>query len=201
MDAASPAPVLDSPHGHGYSHPAFLSKDRHDPANVPGMRAATTTMVFTDLVGSTELTSRLGDEAAHELRRVHFDLLRDAVAATGGEEIKSLGDGLMVAFGSATDAVSCAVAMQQATHRDNERSGGERLGLRVGVNAGDAIRAEKDYFGTAIIAAKRLCDQASGGQILASGLVYGLVGSRAGHGFHDVGELRRLEGLRSDFGT
>ena len=157
------------------------------------MRANTITFVFTDLVGSTELTSRLGDVAVDELL-VHFGLLRDVVSMTGGEEVKSMGDGLMVAFRSATDAVSCAVAMQQATHRRNERPDVVALGLRVGVHAGDAILADDDYFGTPVNAAKRLCDRASGGQILASRLVCDLAGARAGHRLRDVGDLA-LKGL------
>ena len=157
------------------------------------MRANTTTFLFTDLVGSTELTARLGDAAVDE-QLVHLGLLRDVVATTAGEEVKSVGDGLMVAFGSATEAVSCAVAMQQATHRRNERGGVVALGLRVGVHVGDAIPADGDYFGTPVNAAKRLCDRASAGQILASRLVRDLVGSSAGHHFRDVGELV-LKGL------
>jgi class 3 adenylate cyclase len=157
------------------------------------MRANTITFVFTDVVGSTELTSRLGDAAVDELL-AHLGVLRDVVSMTGGQEVKSVGDGLMVAFHSATDAVSCAVTMQQATHRQNERRGVVALGLRVGVHVGDAIPVDGDYFGTPVNAAKRLCDRASGGQILASRLVCELVGSRAGHRFGDVGELT-LKGL------
>ena len=65
------------------------------------------TLLFTDLVASTELLARLGDDAAEEVRRSHFALLRQAIAETGGDEVKSLGDGLMVVFGSAVDALRC----------------------------------------------------------------------------------------------
>jgi class 3 adenylate cyclase len=157
------------------------------------MRANTMTFVFTDVVGSTALTSRLGDRAVDELL-IHLGVLRDVVATTGGREVKNVGDGLMLAFRSATDAVSCAVAMQQATHRQNERPGAVPLGLRVGVHAGDAIPADGDYFGTPVNAAKRLCDRASGGQILASRLVCDLVGPVAGHRFRDLGDLT-LKGI------
>ena len=62
------------------------------------------TVVFTDLVGSTELSSRLGPEGSEELRQTHFQLLRGAVAAHGGTEVKNLGDGLMVVFSSLSRA-------------------------------------------------------------------------------------------------
>src|SRR5436305_5375351 len=72
------------------------------------------TILFTDVVGSTELLDRLGDDAAHEVRRRHFALLREAVRDNGGREVKSLGDGLMVAFADARAARTCGDAMQRA---------------------------------------------------------------------------------------
>jgi class 3 adenylate cyclase len=152
----------------------------------------TVTLLFTDLVGSTELLSEIGDDAAQELRRSHFRLLRDAVAAGAGHEVKSLGDGLMVVFTSAVDAVGCAVAMQHAIHQQHPSSG--QLQVRVGVHVGEPIREEDDYFGMPVVVARRLCDQAQGGQILVSELVRSLVGTRGGFAFRDVGP-RRLKGL------
>ena len=147
------------------------------------------TLLFTDLVGSTELLERIGDDEAERLRRVHFGLLRDVVAARGGHEVKSLGDGLMVVFGSAVGAVGCAVAMQQAVLRHNRRQPALRLGVRIGLHVGDPIRDEDDYFGTPVVIARRLCDAAQGGQILTSELVQGIVGSRGGHRFRPVGDV------------
>src|SRR5215208_5711893 len=73
------------------------------------------TILFTDLVGSAERFSQLGDDAADVVRREHFAALRSALAAHGGREVKSTGDGLMVAFPSAVAAVACAVEMQRST--------------------------------------------------------------------------------------
>ncbi len=152
----------------------------------------TVTLLFTDLVGSTELLDELGDEQADELHRSHFRLLRDAVAASGGREVKSLGDGLMVVFSSATSALACSVAMQQAVHRHNNLRppGGPELHVRIGVHAGEPIRDEQDFFGTPVVIARRLCENAEGGQILSSEVVRGLVGSRGGHTFRNLGALR-----------
>src|SRR3954454_21609706 len=95
-------------------------------------------ILFTDLVGSTEHASEVGDPAADELRREHFSSLREAVAATGGTEVKTIGDALMVSYPGAADALAGAVAMQRAVERHNRKLGEGRLAMRVGISAGDA---------------------------------------------------------------
>jgi len=160
-------------------------------------RATTTTILFSDLVGSTELMQRAGDDDAQLLFKAHYQLLRDAVSANGGAEVKSLGDGLMVAFASTADAVRCAIAMQQMSRRPVN---GERLVIKVGINAGDALRDEGDYFGTAVVTARRLCDRAGPGQILCSSLVEGLLAGRQAFAFRDLGDLE-LKGITSAVAT
>src|SRR5215469_5604950 len=154
-------------------------------------QTGTITLLFTDLVNSTELLGRAGDEHAQRIFRAHHKLLSDAVAGHGGHEVKWLGDGLMVAFSSAADAVRCAIAMQQGAQRP---VAGARLGLRVGLHVGEALRDETDYFGTAVVVARRLCERASAGQIIASALVSGLLAGRSNLNFRDLGALE-LKGL------
>jgi DNA-binding SARP family transcriptional activator/class 3 adenylate cyclase len=132
------------------------------------------TFLFTDVVGSTELLAQLGDDLAEENQQAHFKLLRSIVAAHGGTEVKSLGDGLMVVFTSPLEALRCAVAMQ----RGLADGSGRQPAMRIGLHAGEPIRHEDDFFGTPVVVAKRLCDQAEGGQILASALVRDLLGQR-----------------------
>jgi class 3 adenylate cyclase/tetratricopeptide (TPR) repeat protein len=156
--------------------------------------AAVVTLLFTDLVGSTELLSELGDDEAERLWRAHFGLLRDIATAHAGEGVKNLGDGLMVTFPSVVNALTCAVGIQQAVYRDNARQGDDRLQVRVGLHVGEPIHDEGDYFGTPVVIAKRLCDQADGGQIMASELVRGLVGSRGSFDFRSCG-LLALKGI------
>jgi class 3 adenylate cyclase len=157
------------------------------------MVAATVTVVFTDLVGSTALLSRVGEERAEVLRREHFGLLRDAIARTGGREVKNLGDGLMFVVGSAVDALGGAVAIQQAFERRN-RDASELLFVRVGVASGDADVEDGDYFGVPVVAASRLCAIAQGGEIVVTDVVRALAGSRGGFEFEPVGALV-LKGL------
>src|SRR4051794_24381032 len=158
----------------------------------------TVTALITDLVGSTAIDSRLGPEAAAELRREHFRLLRAAVDACGGTEVKNTGDGVVAVFRGAAGALSCAVSIQQAVERRN-RSGEEPLAIRVGLALGDATSEEGDYFGRPMVEATRLCARADGGQILLSDLVR-RVGGREGDAFHDVGELE-LKGLPDPVST
>ncbi len=110
-------------------------------------RTTIATLLFTDLVDSTALMQRVGDESAQRLFRAHHELLQEAVAATGGTGLQWMGDGLMVAFASAGDAVRCAIAMQQAAQR---AIGGQRLAIRVGLNSGEALHQDigSGYFGT-----------------------------------------------------
>jgi class 3 adenylate cyclase/tetratricopeptide (TPR) repeat protein len=150
-------------------------------------------ILFTDLVGSTELASQLGDAAADELRREHFASLREAVAATGGTEVKTIGDALMVSYPGAADALAGAVAMQRAVERQNRRLE-RRLEMRVGVSVGDATFEEGDWFGTPVVEASRLCAAAAGNQILVSDLVRALAGSRSEYDVVPLGS-RELKGL------
>jgi class 3 adenylate cyclase/tetratricopeptide (TPR) repeat protein len=154
--------------------------------------SVTATFVFTDLVGSTDLMSRVGEAAADELRREHFGLLRVAIAEHGGREVKNLGDGLMVVFDGVTGALSCAVAMQQAiAGRSSDR---ELLAIRVGVASGEAEVDDNDYFGLPVVEAARLCAKADGGEILATELVRMLARSRSDVELVSVGALE-LKGL------
>jgi class 3 adenylate cyclase len=151
------------------------------------------TVVFTDIVGSTELFGDLGHRA-DDVRRALFAAMRTAVVASGGHEVKNLGDGLMVAFASAAEAISCAIAMQQAVARVDRRERGVSLQIRAGVSVGEATCEDNDYFGPPVVEAARLCARAEGGQILASDLVRSLVGSRVAHTFRSIGRLT-LKGL------
>jgi class 3 adenylate cyclase/tetratricopeptide (TPR) repeat protein len=153
----------------------------------------TATFLFTDLVGSTALASRLGPEAAEALRQAHFAILRGAAEGTGGIEVKTTGDGIMLMFTGPSRALSCAAAIQQGVDRHNRR-GEEPIELRVGVSMGEAVEEAGDYFGDCVVEAARLCDKATGGQVLTTELLKAMVGRHSTHEFASVGELE-LKGL------
>ena len=151
-----------------------------------------TSVIFTDLVSSTETASRLGAVAAEVLRTTHFGLLRAAVAATGGTEVKNLGDGLMVVYASVHGALDGAVAMQQRIEAYN-RTAAEPLGVRIGMSAGDTVEEDGDYFGEPVVEAARLCAKAQGGQIVTTEMVR-MLARHADHRFTAIGMLE-LKGL------
>jgi class 3 adenylate cyclase len=142
------------------------------------------TVLFTDLVGHTEMMSRLGDERGRDVLREHERITREVLKAHGGEEIKSMGDGFMASFGSVTRAVECAIALQTsfAGHE------GEPLSVRVGLNAGEPIEEDGDLFGATVILASRIAAKAEGGEILVADTVRGLCSGK-GFLFADRGEF------------
>jgi len=146
--------------------------------------AGLATILFTDLVSSTALTQRLGDAKAQGVVRSHNAIVREALKAHGGTEIKHTGDGIMASFPSASGALECAVAIQRAV----EARGETNLAVHVGVNAGEPVAEEQDLFGTAVQLARRICDRAEGGEILVSDVVRQLAAGK-GFLFADRGEV------------
>jgi adenylate cyclase len=154
----------------------------------------TVTIVFTDIVDSTVLTTRLGDHAWLELLRRHNTVITEATASHGGTVVETQGDGSMLAFSSARRAVACAQAIQQgidAAFADASPP----IRVRIGVHTGDALHEADHFFGTTVHYAARVASQALGGEVLVSNLVRELV---AGPGIEflegrDV-ELKGLEG-------
>jgi class 3 adenylate cyclase len=151
------------------------------------------TILFTDLVGSTEQSSKLSAQEADETRRRHFSILRQSISKSGGAEVKNLGDGLMVAFHSASSALGCAVSMQQGVQRDNNVRGRE-MGLRVGLSGGEVNVEKGDYFGEPVIEAARLCAMCEPGQILSADLVRAMAGRRNRFESRSLGAIS-LKGL------
>ena len=153
----------------------------------PGLR----TIVFTDIVGSTEITQRLGDHAAMAVVELHDRVVRDALARTFGREVKHLGDGMMGVFVTAGDAVRCASAVHAALRaaRNDDVVGSVRV--RVGAATGEPLERNGDFFGATVQMASRLCAVAEPGQTLVSSSV---VEACEGHRFRDLGE-RTLKGF------
>ena len=150
-------------------------------------------ILFTDIVGSTEMSQRMPPEAADEVLRGHFSILRRALTEAGGMEVKTTGDGLMAVFGSASAALGCAVAMQQGVEQDN-RAGEQAVGLRVGLSMGEVIKEDGDYFGDPAVEAARLCALCESGQVLATGVLRTIAGRRNRLECRSLGQLE-LKGL------
>jgi len=145
----------------------------------------TMTLVFTDIVDSTVLAERLGDERWVGLVKDHESEIRRITGRQGGTVVKMLGDGSMLAFDSARAAVRTAVAIQEAT---------DGYGVRIGVHAGEVVHSEGDLLGVTVNKAARVASIAEGGQVLASSVVAELVGTMTGLSFNNP-ETVTLKGL------
>jgi class 3 adenylate cyclase len=150
------------------------------------------TILFTDIQDSTGLTERLGDARAQDLIRVHNALVREQVARHGGVEVKSLGDGFMIAFSEASIALRCAIGIQRAIALQGEHHPEAPLSVAIGIHAGEAIRDRGDFHGRTVILAARIRSQARGGEILVSATVQGVT---AGDVVYNEGRDVELKGF------
>ncbi len=154
----------------------------------------TATVMFTDIVSSTELRLRLGEDAADDVRASHDAALTGAVEANSGRVVKHLGDGVMAVFESCTDALFAAVAVQQAVDLDNRRSDAEPLAVRIGLSVGDVSVEAGDCFGISVVEAQRLEGAATPGSIWCTDVVAAMSRGRGDHEFRPIGPLH-LKGL------
>jgi class 3 adenylate cyclase len=164
------------------------------PATVIDAGEAPVVILFTDMERSTELTQRLGDDRAQDLVRTHNEIVRGALQANGGNEIKHTGDGIMASFVSPSRALESAIQIQRSFAAHNHDHPDSSVTVRIGLNAGEPVREQGDLFGQAVQLASRICSSANPGQILASNVVRELV---AGKGFlfadHGTADLRGFE--------
>ncbi len=178
----------------------FLGDSRYStPAMHPGqfsaLDPAVRTIFFTDLEGSTSFTQRLGDVAAMELVHSHDSVVRGALSAHHGQEVKHTGDGIMAAFGSAARAVDCAIQIQQTLAADSGRLDHEPIHVRIGMSAGEPVAEHQDLFGAAVQLARRVCDSANPDQNVVSNVIrelcigkrfaFGPLGDRSLKGFDE----------------
>lgn len=171
---------------------AFVGLDRGSEQHVSTHREVQT-ILFTDVEGSTSMTSQLGDSASREILRQHEEVVRSSLQRHRGTEIKAMGDGFMASFTSAVAAVQAAIEIQQSLSQTS--GSGESIKVRMGLDAGEPIAEGGDLFGTVVNSAARIAAQASGSEILAADVVRQLVRGK-GLLFEEVGptELRGIEG-------
>jgi class 3 adenylate cyclase len=150
----------------------------------PGIR----TVLFTDIVDSTTLTQSLGDEAALAMLGVHDTIVRDALSASGGREVKHTGDGIMASFVSTAGAVRCAIQIQRELDKQAQANPERPLKVRVGAAAGEPVEQHNDLFGSTVQLACRLCERAAPEQILVSNTIAELCIGK-GLRFEDLGEV------------
>lgn len=167
--------------------------------NKPQAQAASSasrimTVMFTDMVGSTDMTQAQGDRAAQYVVRRHNTIVRNALAQHSGKEIKHTGDGIMASFSSSASGVEAAIAIQRAIRKHNTQTPDQPLHIRIGINAGEPIEEEEDLFGTTVQLAARVCARCETDGILCSNVVKELASGR-GLNFTSLG-AQELKGFK-----
>ena len=148
---------------------AFLGRVQDPPSakTAPIDDTAFRAIMFTDMVGSTEMTAQLGDTMAVELLKAHDAILRRCLERHGGSEVKHLGDGIMASFDDVPASVACAMKIQEELASYNE-AGETPIRVRIGIHAGEPVEESDDLFGSAVQMAARICDVAQADAILVS---------------------------------
>jgi class 3 adenylate cyclase len=144
--------------------------DAGDRALVDGKPdSALRAIMFTDIQGSTDVSTQFGDEVAVDLVRRHNDVVRNALDRFDGHEVKHTGDGILASFVSVSKAVEASIVMQRtcAAMVDD----GPKLAVKIGLSAGEPVEDSEDLFGASVNLAARICAHAGGGQTLVSGTV------------------------------
>lgn len=165
----------------------YTEKDENDRVIVEGNAdTALRAIMFTDIEGSTAVSTSRGDETAMELIRRHDRVVKAALEDHGGRIIKHTGDGMFVSFTSAVRAIESSVAIQQASFGDDPD--GPSLAVKIGLTVGEPVEESEDLFGASVNLAARICAHAGGGQTLASGTVRDMAIGK-GVDFRDVGAI------------
>jgi class 3 adenylate cyclase len=129
------------------------------------------TILFTDLESSVAMTQKLGDAGMMDLLRAHDAIIRAALVAHAGIEVKHTGDGIMACFTSVSAAIDCAIAVQKGFASYNQMHPERALGVRVGLSAGEPVEEHQDLYGAAVQMAARVCQMAEPGEILVQNVV------------------------------
>lgn len=177
-DKATADRVHDAAHGHVANQmigvdlsavEAFLGRIQDPPSakTRPIDDTAFRAIMFTDMVGSTEMTARLGDAMSLELLRAHNAIIRRCLERYRGSEVKHLGDGVMASFDDAPASVACAIRIQAEFAAYNAK-GETPIHVRIGIHAGEPVADSDDLFGSAVQMAARICDIAPADAILVS---------------------------------
>ncbi len=164
-----------------------------DPSDATALSSPFRTIMFTDLVGSTSLLNQVGDDGFMSLLREHDLIIRRSIVAWGGREVKHTGDGFMASFDDVSNALECALNMQQGFEERAIASNDHELMIRVGISAGEPVDHNQDIYGKAVNLASRICDAALPGTILVSDVVSQL-GAEDGFSFSAI-ETRQLKGF------
>ena len=148
---------------------AFLGKIK-DPQSAVEVKSAFRVIMFTDLKDSTNLLETFGDDEYLQVIRKHNHVIRSNTQRSGGRIVKNTGDGFMISFGSVSQAIDCSISIQNEM-KDLNRNQEIKLGVKIGLNAGEPVSEGDDLFGTTVNLAARLCEQSEEDQIIVPSVI------------------------------
>jgi class 3 adenylate cyclase len=151
----------------------FLGRVR-EPADYTEIESPFRTILFTDLEDSTALAAELEPAEYMSLLKEHDRIIRKALLATHGREVKHTGDGIMASFDEIDDGLAAALAIQEGFAARIAAGGEPSYGVRIGMAAGEPVDHDNDLFGPTVNLAKRICDLARPGDVLVSATVHEL---------------------------
>ena len=163
----------------------------------PHLKRRLKAILLADVVGYSRLMSV--DEAGTHVAVNNYtkDLIEPKIAEHGGRLIRTMGDGFLVEFDSAADAVSCGLEIQEGLRTSDAGAGGDRrIWLRIGINTGDVIADDHDIYGNSVNIAARLEGLAEPGEVYVTGAVRDQLGGHPGLSFEDRGE-RRVKNIKT----
>ena len=120
------------------------------------------------------MTQAMGDAGAQKVVRIHNRVVREALSANAGKEVKHTGDGIMASFNKTSDGVDASIQMQRETALHNINNPDLPLHMKIGLNAGEPIAEDNDLFGTTVQLSARIVDKASADEIFVSEIVRGI---------------------------
>ena len=161
-----------------------------DLESVPTAPDGTVTIMFSDICGYTQMTEALGDLVTRDVVRAYQQIVRGQLAAYAGYEVKTQGDGFMVAFGGASRALRCAIAIQRAFNDYNREHGDRPILVHQGLHTGETVRDGDDFLGRTVIIASRICGEAKEEEVVVSSLLKELAD---GTGEFRFGDARQAE--------
>jgi class 3 adenylate cyclase len=150
----------------------LLDKTKPFDGEMPSARGIKTSLLFTDIAGSSAIFEQYGDQYGHQVVAIHDRIVDPIIAVQGGNRIKHTGDGILASFASCGRSVKSAILIQQHVARHNQRFPLLKFQVRIGVNIGVVIQSSGDVYGSSVNLAARLCDAANAGGILTTGIVY-----------------------------
>ncbi len=156
----------------------------------------TLTIMFTDLEKSTNMVTELGEREAYQVMTLHNSILREQLQAFRGHEAKRVGDGFLVLFASARDALNCAVGIQRNLAKAPVGAFGA-IRVRIGIHVGEVIWDENDIFGSAVNFSARVMSEAQGTEILISALLREMIAVSGEFSFGEE-KVVPLKGFKGD---